>query len=523
MERARVDPRRTSPAWAARAVDSLLWAGFGAAILIALRDTYISADGLGNAGAAGLAPVWNPNHLLFEPLNALWMRLTGLWFAQVPGVDRLRWLSALYGATALAVFRLGLAPRFTSSRTAAQLATATLAASAGFLQMWLSAECHILQMPFAVAVVIALCRYEERPTARRAAAVALAIAAAALAFVSLCLLALPAAVLILRRSGGDRRRRVLHTALVPALAAALIGGALFLGWRASPRRAPFAAWATSYSGGSAERTKLVYGVQPGAAQIAIAGVRAVYGATSSWVDLTPAIGRWRDHGERALPLTIGGVALLLLLPLGQLLVARPRSISAPLFLPPVLLFGWLWNNSDAQFYLPLSIVLAEAAARLPLAARRSRSALAGILLWNTGSAIERYVLYPRTEWTAVLVRETAGACAVVTPGFDDAGVLLALQGRATLALTGIAVARPAAEGLPLLLADLDRCLQAGGRIELVNIEDRPPREAPWKFLAALGYPPERVRAALAVLPLAPTRSAGPFTLRSATAAAALDR
>ena len=63
----------------------------------------------------------------------------------------------------------------------------------------------------------------------------------------------------------------------------------------------------------------------------------------------------------------------------------------------------------------------------------------------------------------------------------------------------------------------NRCVRTGGRVVLINLDDRPPREAPWKFLAALGYPPERVRAALAVLPLAPPRTAGPFTFRGAPA------
>jgi hypothetical protein len=298
MARARVDPRRTEPAWAARAADAVLWAVLTAAVLVALRDTYISADGLGNAGARGpgadLESEPSPFRAAERGLDASHRAL----LRAGSGVDRLRWLSALYGAAAIAVFRFALAPRFTASRAAAQLATATLAVSAGFLQMWLSAECHILQMPFAVVAAVALCRYEERPTARRAAAVALAIAAAALAFVSLGLLALPAAVLSLRRSGGDWRWRVFHAALVPALAGVLIAGGLFLGWRASPRTASLAAWAISYSGGSAERLELVYGLQSGAAALATAGVRAAYGAVSSWVDLTPAVAGWRDHQKR---------------------------------------------------------------------------------------------------------------------------------------------------------------------------------------------------------------------------------
>jgi hypothetical protein len=150
---------------------------------------------------------------------------------------------------------------------------------------------------------------------------------------------------------------------------------------------------------------------------------------------------------------------------------------------------------------------------------------AAALLWNGADVVRRVVLYPRAAWTADLLRELAGAGLVVTPGYDDAAILLYLAAPHPaiphLSLTTIAVEEPAAQGLPQLAAAIQRSLAAARRVDLIDIWDAAPEQSPWKYLRRLGYDRDALLATLRPLgPLGPLsvdarpRAAGPFLIRS---------
>ncbi len=176
-------------------VDALLWALAAALLLAGLPVGRVSPDGLAQAELARQGS-WtiNPNHLLFEPVNAAWLALTRPLAPGTLPVDRLRRLSALCAAAALALFRCWVAPRLASSRAAANYGTAWCGLCAVFALLALSAETYILQLPAVVLAAGLLLRLRQRRSPRLAFALGAAVGAATLCFVSNLLLA-PAAAL----------------------------------------------------------------------------------------------------------------------------------------------------------------------------------------------------------------------------------------------------------------------------------------------------------------------------------------
>lgn len=527
-------------------LDAWLWFLLPALALLAIPIGFVSNDGLGHARSLA-AGAWrlNPNHLLYEPLGAWWLDvLSRLGSTRLP-VDQLKLLSAFTGALAAGLFRLGIAPRLTESRRAANVGTAWLALSSAFLRLWVSDEFHMIQMPAVVAVAWAALRAVERPGLRRALALGAAVALSALAFVSnLVVGAALAAVLVARHVVRREWRRAFASAGGIGLGAALVALPPLLAAWSRAAGVDFFAWLASYGGAGQQlpRSGQAYGLVYSAAGFAEAAARAAYGAASALVDLTPIVAALRDREIPMLPEVAGALAFLAAA--SALAYAagiawrdlRRGADHGPLllvlaWLAGVLGFGFFWNNSDDQFYLQLApifgvlgAVLARAADHPPT--RRGRRPAATFLVlgfaglfWNLLDVTCRRILYPRQERMALLGAEVAGSCLVVMPGFDEAELLLRLlhPGSPRVStLTDLATIAPADHGLPALIADLERCLAAGERVVLIDVFDMPLDRAPWKFLRRLGYDHAQVEAALARLPIdRVSRTVGPFRVREA--------
>ena len=495
------------------------WWALAAAALLALAPIgWISPDGFAQAQLAQ-AGTWrlNPSHLLFEPANAAWVAASQPLLPRSLPADRLRRLSALGAALALGLFRLGVAPRLARTRAAANYATAWFGGSAVFLLLAVSAETYMLQLPAVVLAAAMLLRLGCQPSAPTAAALGAAIGVSTLFFVSNVLLVPAAAAAIwfmsrqprLVAASAPSLRRQLGW-LLAGFSAVVLPCAL-VAWCAAAPGADFLDWLSSYGGGQGlGRLRGVYGVQLTPVGIAVAALRAGYGAAKTVVDLVPAVAQWRDEGLRIAPLLRCAVAAIALWSLaGGGWRGRSESRQALLALllltvPPTLLFGWLWNNSDEQFYAPLALGCGALAAGHGL---RTRRALAGgvlALAWNAGDVATRYALYPRQARVAELERLTAGAALVLYPGFDELGVLLALADPPppALALTAL-VGQPPEQGLSGLRVRALETAASGGRVVALGLYDRPPSAPPWKFLRALGYPPAAVREALSPLGFEP--------------------
>lgn len=491
------------------------------ALLLAFAPIgWVSPDGVGAAQRAS-AGTWtlNPNHLLFDPINALWLRLSHFVLPAELAVDRLRRLAAVWAALTLAIFRGAVAPRLAASRAAANYGTAWCGGCAVFLLLAVSAETYILQLPFIAVAAAALLRLSTAPRPAVAAALGAAIAGATLCFASNLLL-LPAAAVVLATSrtipAAQRRRLVLAASLA---CAAVALPSLLLAWRAGAPNLGFADWMTSYGGRhDLGRLAAAYGLPAKPSEIGLAAMRALYGCAKSAIDLVPAVAGWRDGGQRLGPLLRLTVAVLAAWSLGAGRGGwREVAPIVWLTLPTAALFGFLWNNSDEQFYAPLALALGGLATRRGL---RSGPALAAGMLalaWNVADVTQRYALYPRADRLAELAGAVHGAALVIYPGQDELETLFALSGPPPppgLAVTALAGSEPA-QGLARLRATVEENLSEGGRVVCLNLFARPPDAPPWKFLRGVGYPPELVRGAIADLGFAPVPLSTPWTVWAA--------
>jgi hypothetical protein len=117
-------------------LDALLWAALSFAVLLLVPIGWVSGDALDQGGryVRGVYE-WDPNHLLLEPVGALWVHLLAAMGSQTHFVDALKLLSALAGAIAVGLFRATLAARLAASRSAANFGTCWLAFGSAFLRL----------------------------------------------------------------------------------------------------------------------------------------------------------------------------------------------------------------------------------------------------------------------------------------------------------------------------------------------------------------------------------------------------
>lgn len=565
-------PSRDSQAARKDRFDAGLWLVLCSLALFLAPVGFVSNDGLGHSRqfAAGTWTL-NPNHLLFEPLGAAWQSLWAKIDPARAGVDALKLLAALAGAAAVALFRLRLAPLVAGSRGIANYATAWVALSSAFLRLWVSDEIHMIQMPLVVAAAGEALRVLERPTLRLGLRTGIAVGLAALCFLSNLLLGASLALALwggavpsgsAGRAGRGREARRAAVGLVaaallvcvPALlvTAAFTGGTGGAGggltWLSHGRLGEASALARAESG---------YGLERSAHGVAEAATRAGYGAASALVDLQPLAAAVRDRVAPTAGAMLGGVACLAALAamasaLGSCLRARApapwRRVGwlALCWLAPILAFGFLWSNSDDQFFFQLAPIFgllaavsasgalgtsagtgasgagesSEASATAPRDRRRLWIALGlAALAFNLADVAARRILYPRTARIAQMTAATAGACLVVLPGFDEAELVFLLSPAASsidhLSITDLATRWAPEKGIRRLLNRLAACNRRGQSVVFVDIFDQPLERNPWKYLRRLGYDHGELLRQLEPFAKPQTaQRAGPFRLRT---------
>lgn len=529
-----------------RRLDAALWLVVCAAILLAVPIGFVSNDGLGHSREF-VARTWalNPNHLLFEPLGAAWQSIWARLDPARAGVDALKLLSAVAGAAAVALFRLRVVPLVAERRWIANYATASVGLSSAFLRLWVSDEIHMIQLPFVVAFAGEALRLFARPTLSRGLRAGVAIGLATLCFVSNILLGASLALALLwgpcvEVSRRAARREVRRAAAGLAAAALLVIAPVFL--LAAPHQSGAAgglSWLTHGRLGADRplaRGESGYGLELSAKGLGEALLRSGYGAASALVDLSPLAAAVRDRQVFSAEAARGGFGGLVLLAAGAgLLLALRFSLRAfapaPIrrtgwlafvWLLPVLGFGFLWNNSDDQFYFQLAPIfgLLAAFAASHLARRRLWLALGlAALVWNLADVGVRRVFYPRAQRIAQMTAATAGACLVVLPGFDEAEMVFTLSPAVSsidhLSIAEIATRWPPKQGLPHLLGRITDCTRLGRNVVFVDIFDTALERNPWKYLRRLGYDHAKVARRLEpIVRAAPPRRAGPFFVRS---------
>jgi len=495
-------------------LDAALWLVLCLAVLWAVPVGSVSNDGLWHSRkfADGTWSL-NPNHLLLEPLGALWQ---GLWARIDParaGFDALKLLSAVAGALAVALFRLRVVAFVARRRWVANYGTAGVALSSVFLRLWVSDEIHMIQMPFVVAFIAEALRLIVRPSLRVGARAGVALAFATLCFVSNVLLGVSLGVFLLfrRRNTPEptaRRNAVLGLALSAFFVLAPAYTLATLHARGAARAGGAISWLSHGRFGAASplaRGESGYGLEIAPRGLALGGLRALYGAGSALVDLSPLAAAVRDRSTPSPSAVCGAIAFLAaasgaLFALRLCLRASPASSlrivggTVLAVTVPLLAFGFLWSNSDDQFYLALApvfgLLAAVAATELPRPGLWLALGLAA-LTWNLADVTRGRILYPRAERIADFEAATAGACLVVFPGFDEAELAFELSASSStldrLSIAALATRLPPGEGLRELDRRIGECTQRGAPVALVDLFDVPPERNPWRYLARLGY------------------------------------
>jgi hypothetical protein len=518
--------------------DAILWFAISCAVLMTAPIGFASNDGLGHSVAFATGR-WrlNPNHLFFEPLGAWWQSaVMALGYPREP-VDALKLLSVLSGSCAVGLFRLRIATRIARRRFEANHGTAWVAFSSAFFRLWISDETHMIQMPALIAMLwVGLC-CTDRPSFRRFFSLGVTIGVAALTFISNVLVGGAIALALVIRQ--MRRHQIASAASATASVAGglLVTAAppLLLAWAKSSGGLTFFEWITRYGGeGVHARIRDAYGAGAGLSGLITASIRALYGAACAMVDITSVGAAYRDQSSpgifawcAALVLLASATVLLFSLRAAfqdrtdvsraVLLVVIPATLA-------ILLFGVFWDNSDDQFYFQLAPLAGMLVCLVPV--RRDPGPSLMILMlsalclsWNVCDITDHRIFYPRTQRIAILEKETKGACLALTPGFDEAELLLEMSHHPPpqTSVAVLASTYPYELGMPILSARIDRCLSAGKRVVFIDVFDTPRERSPWKFLRRLGYDRDSVEKALGRVPIeTSSRRVGPFTFRVAS-------
>jgi len=511
-------------------VDAALWLLLPLAVLWWTPIGGFSGDGVAQL-TTYMNGTWalNPNHLLYEPIGAGWLSMAHV--ADVAGaIARLKRLSFLSGSLALALFRLLLASRITTSRLQANLATAWLIVPAAVLGLLLSDETEIVQLPSLVLLAFAIYMHANKPSWRAALALGVAGGLTALFYISNALICVTC-VLVLGVLFWKRDRRSTVTTVLASAAGALIVviPSMLVAWViAAPRTTAFFRWITTYGGGKAVRIGAAgYGVGHSPRDIAIAFARAIYGSATALVDISGVVTSAQSTGTIDAKTTAALIVLLIGIMLVAVMLlyafrqsdptARPWFIALAIgWTLGVLAFGVYWNNSDDQFFFQLAIPLAiTAAAAMRVKMWPSVIGLCCLLGWNGYATLWSYATYPRARYVADLAREARAANLLIFPGDDAIHALMIFvpqtQDHSQLAITRLAERLPAGSGVQLLRDSVANVLKRGGTVSTVSIIDASPDQNPWKYLQSLGYDYSTIKKALTdVSVVCPSHLVGPW-------------
>lgn len=507
--------------------DAALWAIVPAVVLSVVGIGEVSGDAVMHANRYE-QDTWfvNPNHLLMEPIAALWYALGGHLDIGATGPDRLKVLSIVSGGLSVGLFRGGLIAAISDDRLRKNAATALFAGGYAFLALWISGEPHMLQMPALVLAGWATIRYLRTPEPTVAIWMGLAFGAAVLFYVSNVVLALATiAAAVASCHLVSSRRSMVTDCMVAVLAlGCTVGVGAAVLWQASGAETGLLDWMLRYSGGRSDGiVNEIYGldsIEP--AVLATAVARSLYGAGLAIVDVSPTVDALRGFPSLAQWVTIGAplallIAMVLLGWTAYRMVGaddtryRRCAVAIGAWTFGVLLFGAYFNISDDQFYFQLAVPLAAAVGGTPWGKGRSRAVAccmaAVVVLWNVTYVSATKIAYPRDARMNELESDVTGAGLVIHPGNDEAGRLLYLLPdslyRQRLTVVELAGDHSPNRGLAILADSIQKVRASDSEVRVISIHRAHPDEHPWSFLREVGYSSQRVGEVLRTFPAEP--------------------
>lgn len=508
--------------------------------LVLCRTRLYSGDGVAYADQAtsGLL-LWNPNHLLMNPIAHAWTALVAAAPGDVPAIVGLKVLSGLVALASVLLFhRVLLALPVASAAARVGLALGFFF-SRSMLSMAVSEEFFVVQMPLLV-LVLGLCLEVARDHEQgREPGRARLLAIGALTGLATCV-AVNNAVLIAGIGAwaaglGGRWRSLAglrQAATIGAGSAAVLLPAFTATWAASDVDTGLLRWLLSYQGEAGSEVSRLYGFTANARDAVVACARLAFGFVNNLADGggagTLAKGALRggplEHVPNHALAALGALALLVAAAaLASLLVwmARRRRDEIVLlsawWIAGYLAFNLFWDNSDDQFWfalLPILWVCASLAMGFAPGRRAERGvrgapwALAAgvgfLLAANTTFVVAPFAFVDIERGREAHRRLLSPGAVEIHPGWDHVTHLFSAadpQDLQRIALLDVALGRDATglrmEDLPRVV---EEALRGGRRVIVARLYDLDRFPNPWENLARLDWPRARIQALLAPFP-----------------------
>jgi hypothetical protein len=485
--------------------------------------------------------VWNPNHLLMEPIGLVWFRLTQVLGTGWSLFGALKVLAGISAIAATLIFYRTAATAAGGAPLVALIATAGLFFSAHFVGMAIAEEFFIVQMPVVAGALWWATRWAcspapadpRAPGGRPALVAAGALTGLATAVaINNAFLALGLGVGACLATRGAWSQRVLNAVTVWAAGVAVAGPVYLAAGLSNDSGQTFLQWLLSYQGTADNPAEVMFRVQMTPVGLAISLATAAYGSVSSLVSpgelgsaLEPVVrGRPLEFVPDTTHLAITGLLLValagVLLPAALWLIRRGRR--APL---EIVCLAWLigyagfnlyWVDTSDQFFitqLPAFwlLLLLFVRSRLDAAAQPVAPATAAPRRWTWAMAVAvallaavnlQAVVAPRA-FMDIESRHAAFAALlrpgdlIVTTGWDDLAWLRVDPGEPYERLQLMDLVLRARKGDPeldQLPARARAHVAAGRRVLVARLFDRDREGRPWEDLDRLRWPRPRLQA-----------------------------
>lgn len=318
--------------------------------------------------------VWNPNHLLMDPVAYFSSSLMGVLGIPVSAITLLKFVSGMSTVVALLLFHSVLLEIGVKAWMVRCAATLALFGSRNFLSMAISEEFFILQMPLLMAVLLLCIRVLRQdipsPNGFRLIGALMAVLVAFSIHNVFLLFGLGVYFARFARPAGWR----IGDAIRLWGGAAAIGFPLFIGaFFLSRVDAGFLSWLTAYQGSAENPSRDLYGVRLSLSSVAESAARLGFGMFTNFIDAggvgtvlkSMLFSKTLEFIPDRTKTTVGALSLVVVA--GFLLMVAYRLVGGGWRLPIMrlsiawvlsyLAFNFFWNDSSDQFWMQILPVI----------------------------------------------------------------------------------------------------------------------------------------------------------------------
>jgi hypothetical protein len=489
--------------------------------------------------------IWNPNHLLMDPIGYGWCHLLWSLGIDIQPLNAFKIVSAASTLITLLLFD-SLLREVGVARWARLLAVVGLFVSRNFLTMALSEEFFVLQMPFLIAALWFLLRAERYPgESKYILWLGVMLGVATLITINTVLLGVTIAIyLLLTRQ--TWREKLLGVVWLGAAAVLVVVPALIIAYATTSVDVDFFTWMFAYQGNETNPTNALYGLDPSLKGVALSAGRLVFTTFTNVVSVGSlgAVLKSLIYGApleiQLHPVRVATGAALFLAMIATCCVLAiwiVRNFRAQRVLQVVVawaaayyIFNFLWDDSSDQFWFQILPVFWLAVALFLSRSSTRASAilptvtLAALAVFNTVQEAAPKAFADVRAYTArhaELLRE--GDLELIT-GWDDFRWIApdATFPRFTqINLMNAALWVDADDPRHISkLGDMVQAhLESGGRVIISRVYDLDDDPRPWDQLRKLGWPRERIQQELSRFEARPLATIGGVVFRELSLAA----